>query len=117
MSTEPSTVEKEKVPKKEWKSQHENDAKAKYGGRDMAGYSGHPPNPHWPRSAKVALNFVINYEEGSETCLLHGDGQSEHLLSDIVGAQPVGKFRDWISLLLFFSLLLWLLLWLWLLLF
>jgi hypothetical protein len=103
MSTEPPTEEKEKVPKQEWKSQHENDAEAKYGGRDMAGYSGHPPNPHWPRSAKVALNFVINYEEGAETCLLHGDEQSEHLLSDIPNAQPVGTFRDSLYLVFFIA--------------
>jgi hypothetical protein len=101
MSSEPPSVESlaletenvpEKVPKKEWESQHKNDAKHMYGGRDMAGYQGHPPNPHWPRSAKVAVNFVINYEEGAEACLLHGDEQSEHLISDIPGAVPLGKF-------------------------
>lgn len=78
------------TPKKAWKSSHENDGKLKYGGRDLCGYGGHPPQPHWPRSAKVALNFVINYEEGGEQCILHGDAQSEHLLSDIVGAEPKG---------------------------
>ena len=76
--------------KKEWPSSHENDGQTKYGGRDVAGYGGHPPQPHWPKGAKVALNFVINYEEGGESCILHGDGQSEHLLSDVIGATPQG---------------------------
>lgn len=61
---------------------HENDAKAKYGNRDIVGYGANPVRPHWPRSAKVAINFVINYEEGGEMCLLHGDEASESLLSD-----------------------------------
>lgn len=77
--------------KKTWKTAHENDRKSKYGGRDIVGYGGNPIQPHWPRSAKVALNFVINYEEGGESCILHGDGHSEHLLSDIPGAEPYGK--------------------------
>ena len=51
-----------------------------------------------PKGAKVALNFVINYEEGGESCLLHGDNQSEHLLSDIIGATPMGKFLLFASL-------------------
>ena len=45
----------------------------------------------WPNGAKVALNFVLNYEEGGENCLLHGDGESEKLLSEIVGAGAIGK--------------------------
>jgi len=68
-----------------WKhSEHENDSKPKYGEneRDVVGYGANPVKPHWPRSAKVALNFVINYEEGGEMCVLHGDNASEHLLSD-----------------------------------
>lgn len=64
-----------------------------YGGRDVAGYASHAPDPKWPHKAKVALNFVINYEEGGENCLLHGDTQSEHLLSEIVGASAYSKFR------------------------
>lgn len=71
---------------------HENDGKAQYGGRDLTGYGGSPPNPMWPNKAKVALNFVINYEEGGEKCLLHGDNESEKLLSDIVGAQAYGRY-------------------------
>jgi len=64
--------------KQEWKySGHENDTKSKYGftvaPRDVVGYGANPVKPHWPRSAKVALNFVIHYEEGGEMCTLHGD--------------------------------------------
>lgn len=58
----------------------------------MSGYASHPPDPKWPHKAKVALNFVINYEEGGENCLLHGDGESEKLLSEIVGASAYSKF-------------------------
>ena len=46
------------------------------------------PDPKWPRRAKVALQFVINYEEGAENCLLHGDTASESLLSEIIGVPP-----------------------------
>uniref|UniRef100_A0A6U9W449 NodB homology domain-containing protein n=1 Tax=Pseudo-nitzschia australis TaxID=44445 RepID=A0A6U9W449_9STRA len=65
-------------------SSHENDSESKYGSnqRDVGGYGANPVQPHWPKSAKVALNFVINYEEGGEMCLLHGDDASECLLSD-----------------------------------
>ena len=72
-------------------SSHENDGKSKYGGRDLIGYGQTPPDPKWPNNAKVALNFVLNYEEGGENCLLHGDGESEKLLSEIVGA---GAIKD-----------------------
>ena len=81
---------------------HENDGKSEYGGRDLKGYGGSPPNPMWPKNAKVALNFVINYEEGGEKCVLHGDNESEKLLSDIVGASAYGEF---ISVLSVFSFL------------
>jgi hypothetical protein len=73
-----------------YKGVHENDRKSKYGNRDLVGYGGNPVQPHWPRSAKLALNFVVNYEEGGESCILHGDSASEHLLSDIPGAVPLG---------------------------
>ena len=83
--------------KNDWKhSSHENDAKSKYGDneRDVVGYGANPVKPHWPRSAKVALNFVINYEEGGEMCLLHGDDASECLLSDNgPNTQPYGTQR------------------------
>lgn len=61
--------------------------------RDLVGYAGRPPNPSWPGDARIALQFVINYEEGGERCLLHGDGESEAFLSEIVGAQPVANAR------------------------
>mmetsp|Transcript_12380 Transcript_12380/g.16240 ORF Transcript_12380/g.16240 Transcript_12380/m.16240 type:complete len:391 (-) Transcript_12380:28-1200(-) len=84
------------------KSAHENDRKAKYGGgegtsgakRDLLGYGPATPSATWPKNAKVALNFVINYEEGGEQCILHGDGASESLLSDISGAVPLEGQRN-----------------------
>jgi len=56
--------------------------------RDLVGYGGKSPNPRWPNSARLALNFVLNYEEGAENSVLHGDQASETFLSEIVGAQP-----------------------------
>ncbi|NVD35817.1 allantoinase PuuE [Marinobacter lutaoensis] len=56
--------------------------------RDMRGYGAHPPHPQWPGDARVAVQFVLNYEEGGESCVLHGDEHSETFLSDIIGAQP-----------------------------
>jgi OHCU decarboxylase len=55
--------------------------------RDLIGYGRDAPDPKWPGGARVALQFVINYEEGGENCLLHGDAASEAFLSEIVGAQ------------------------------
>jgi putative urate catabolism protein len=54
----------------------------------MVGYGGRPPQPRWPGNARLAVQFVINYEEGGENCILHGDAASEAFLSEIVGAQP-----------------------------
>ena len=59
--------------------------------RDMIGYGQYPPNPKWPGKARVAVQFVINYEEGGENCILHGDPASETFLSEIIGAVP---FQD-----------------------
>ena len=56
--------------------------------RDMVGYGRKPPFADWPGGARVALQFVINYEEGGENNILHGDGASEAFLSEIVGAAP-----------------------------
>ncbi len=56
--------------------------------RDLVGYGEHPPHPRWPGDARVCLQFVINYEEGGENNVLHGDAASEAFLSEIVGAQP-----------------------------
>jgi putative urate catabolism protein len=55
--------------------------------RDLIGYGEQPPHANWPNKAKLALQFVINYEEGAENCVLHGDTHSETFLSEIVGAQ------------------------------
>ncbi|TDT87702.1 OHCU decarboxylase [Azorhizobium sp. AG788] len=56
--------------------------------RDLIGYGRNPPHPRWPGEARICVQFVINYEEGAERCLLHGDTESEAFLSDISGAQP-----------------------------
>lgn len=63
--------------------------------RDMYGYGPTPPDPRWPGGAKIAVQFVINYEEGGENCLLHGDDQSEAFLSEIVGAANWPGQRHW----------------------
>lgn len=54
--------------------------------RDMVGYGGNPPHSRWPGDARLALQFVLNYEEGGESHILHGDDGSEQFLSDIIGA-------------------------------
>src|SRR5277367_4619728 len=56
--------------------------------RDLAGYGRMPPDPRWPGGARVALQFVVNFEEGGENSVLHGDPASEAFLSDVLGAQP-----------------------------
>lgn len=57
--------------------------------RDLVGYGQQPPAADWPGDARTAVQFVINYEEGAENCVLHGDAASEAFLSDIVGAAPI----------------------------
>jgi len=52
----------------------------------MIGHGRRPPHPRWPNDARLALQIVVNYEEGSENCVLHGDAASETFLSDIIGA-------------------------------
>jgi len=54
--------------------------------RDLVGYGANPPQVTWPGGARIAVQFVINYEEGAENCVLHGDDASEAFLSEIVGA-------------------------------
>jgi putative urate catabolism protein len=54
--------------------------------RDLIGYGRHPPDPRWPGGARVAVQFVVNYEEGGERNILHGDATSEAFLSDVLGA-------------------------------
>jgi len=61
--------------------------------RDLIGYGAKPPKVKWPRGARVALNFVLNYEEGGENSVLHGDQAAEAFLSEIVGAQPIEGMR------------------------
>ena len=61
--------------------------------RNMSGYGASPPHPNWPGDARLALQFVVNYEEGGENCVLHGDPGSEAFLSEIVGAQSYTGVR------------------------
>jgi len=53
--------------------------------RDLVGYGEQPPHAGWPNDARIAVNFVVNYEEGGENCLLHGDPASEGILTDMPG--------------------------------
>jgi putative urate catabolism protein len=61
--------------------------------RNMQGYGRDGPDVHWPGGARIAVQFVINYEEGAENCILHGDDASEAFLSEIVGAAPIAGQR------------------------
>ncbi|MDH3589004.1 MAG: allantoinase PuuE [Gammaproteobacteria bacterium] len=61
--------------------------------RNLVGYGGKLPKANWPREARVAVQFVINYEEGGERCVLHGDNESEAFLSEIVGAEAYENTR------------------------
>lgn len=63
--------------------------------RDLIGYGANPPDPKWPDNARIALQFVINYEEGGENCVLHGDAASESFLSEISGAEAWKNQRHW----------------------
>jgi len=61
--------------------------------RDLIGYGRRPPHPRWPGDARLALQFVLNYEEGGERSILHGDPASETFLSEIVGAEAFAGMR------------------------
>jgi putative urate catabolism protein len=61
--------------------------------RDLIGYGPKPPYAGWPGGARIAINFVLNYEEGAENSILHGDAASESFLSEIVAAQPITGMR------------------------
>ncbi|MBV8402438.1 MAG: allantoinase PuuE [Acetobacteraceae bacterium] len=61
--------------------------------RDLIGYGSNPPKADWPGGARIAVQFVLNYEEGGENCILHGDPASEAFLSEIVSAQPLMGVR------------------------
>lgn len=62
--------------------------------RDLIGYGANPPHPRWPGNARIAVSFVLNYEEGAERCILHGDTESEAFLSEMPGAQPLANQRN-----------------------
>lgn len=62
--------------------------------RDLIGYGDQPPHPHWPNNARIAVSFVLNYEEGGERSILHGDDESEAFLSEMVSAQPLKGKRN-----------------------
>ena len=62
--------------------------------RDMIGYGRRPPHPKWPGGARLAVQFVINYEEGGENSVLHGDPASEAFLSEVVGSLPIVGARN-----------------------
>lgn len=62
--------------------------------RDLIGYGRNAPQVRWPGDANIAVQFVVNYEEGGESCILDGDAASECLLSEIVGAQPWAGQRN-----------------------
>ncbi len=63
--------------------------------RNMSGYGQNAPDPQWPGGARIAVQIVLNYEEGGENCVLHGDAASEAFLSDIPGAAPWPGQRHW----------------------
>ncbi len=53
--------------------------------RDLVGYGSQPPHPRWPDDARIAVSMVLNYEEGGEYSILHGDAHSEYVLTDVGG--------------------------------
>lgn len=61
--------------------------------RDLIGYGATPPHADWPGAARIAVQFVLNYEEGAENCILHGDAASEAFLSEMVSASPYAGQR------------------------
>src|SRR6267154_4021794 len=62
--------------------------------RDLVGYASHPPNPHWPGEARIAVSLVLNYEEGGEACVLHGDAHSESVLTDLGAVDALPNARN-----------------------
>ncbi|MGC1505912.1 MAG: allantoinase PuuE [Sulfitobacter sp.] len=63
--------------------------------RNFRGHGATPADAAWPDNARIAVQFVVNYEEGGENCILHGDSASEAFLSEIVGAAPWPAQRHW----------------------
>ncbi|WP_309066127.1 allantoinase PuuE [Microbacterium sp.] len=62
--------------------------------RDLVGYGRHAPDPRWPGGARIAVNFVVNYEEGGESSILHGDAVSEGFLGELPDSPPLAGRRD-----------------------
>jgi allantoinase len=62
--------------------------------RDLIGYGATPPDPRWPGGARLALQIVLNYEEGGERSVLHGDAESEAFLQEVVGMAPLAGVRN-----------------------
>ena len=62
--------------------------------RDLVGYGAMPPHAQWPNDARIAMQFVMNYEEGGENAIFHGDVAAEAFLNELVGAQPVPRLRN-----------------------
>ncbi len=62
--------------------------------RDLVGYASSPPHPHWPNEARIALSLVLNYEEGGEACVLHGDAHSESVLTDLGAVDALPDARN-----------------------
>ena len=62
--------------------------------RDLVGYGRNPPQANWPKGAKLALQIILAFEEGSENCILHGDAGSENFISDIIGAPSLLGVRN-----------------------
>ena len=62
--------------------------------RDLVGYGPTPPHAHWPNNARIAVNFVVNYEEGSENSILEGDGRVETGLAEVKGGRMASGIRD-----------------------
>jgi len=62
--------------------------------RDLVGYGARAPHPHWPNEARIAVSLVLNYEEGGEACVLHGDSHSESVLTDIGAVDALPGVRN-----------------------
>src|ERR1700761_965604 len=62
--------------------------------RDLIGYGAQPPSPRWPQSARIAVQFVLNYEEGGEANILHGDAHAESYLHEVVGSPALLNARN-----------------------
>src|SRR5437660_10760732 len=62
--------------------------------RDLIGYASRPPHPRWPNEARIAVSLVLNYEEGGEACVLHGDAHSESVLTDLGAVEALTGARN-----------------------